>query len=94
MPFDLNCAPAILQQVMSSAFSELLPNHVQILLDDIIIASKTFEEHLQTLRLVSKRLKEFNFTVNPSKSKFGVPSHKGLGFILLKDDVEHNPTKL
>lgn len=46
LPFGLDCAPARFQQTMNSAFFDLLLNHVQSFLDDIIIANKTFEEHI------------------------------------------------
>ena len=41
-----------------------------IYFDDLIVFSKTFEEHLQRLRLVLEKLKENNLRLNPSKCSF------------------------
>lgn len=77
---------------MNLVILDLFRRHVHVFLDDIIIASKTFEEYNQSVRLVLEKLERFNFTVDPNKFKFGVPKHRLLGFILSKDgDPKKDP---
>ena len=57
LPFGISSAPAIFQQVMIQIFQEL--NGVQCYLDDIIVTGKTVEEHMQNLKAVLRRIKEY-----------------------------------
>ena len=57
LPFGINSAPAIFQQVMDKIFQGL--NGVQFYLDDIIVTGKTEEEHMQNLEAVLQRIKEY-----------------------------------
>ena len=54
MPFGLTNAPMTFQRLMESCLGDLHLKHCIIYLDDIIVFSKTPEEHLQRLRWVSK----------------------------------------
>ena len=69
MPFRLTNAPATIQRLMESCLGEL---HLQycIYLDDIIIFSKTPEEHLQRLKLVFQKISEAGSKLKPSKCEF------------------------
>ncbi len=53
MPFGLQNAPSTFQRLMTSCFGDLNFTHLLIYLDDIIIFSKSFNEHLARLQLVS-----------------------------------------
>ena len=57
MPFGLTNAPAQFQAHIQSIFGDLLDISVVIYLDDILIFSKTIEEHQQVVREVLLRLK-------------------------------------
>ena len=52
MPFRLTNAPATFQQLMQSCLGNLYPQYCIIYLDDIIVFSKTLEEHLTRLGAV------------------------------------------
>lgn len=58
-----------------------IPN-IFVYIDDILLATKTVEEHLEILELVMYRLQLFNVQLNPSKCHIGQQSVKYLGFQL------------
>jgi hypothetical protein len=57
MPFGLTNAPAYFMYLMNKVFMEYLDKSVVIFIDDILIFSKTEEEHETHLRLVLERLR-------------------------------------
>ncbi|WVZ76367.1 hypothetical protein U9M48_024345 [Paspalum notatum var. saurae] len=61
MSFGLTNAPAFFMYMMNSVFMEYLDKFVVIFIDDILIYSKTEEEHEQHLRLVLRSLENINF---------------------------------
>jgi hypothetical protein len=56
MPFGLSTAPATFQRMMNTIFFEMLDHGVLVYLDDVLIYSKTVEEHKQLLDKVFKLL--------------------------------------
>jgi hypothetical protein len=58
MPFGLANVPAILMDLMNRVFHDFLDQFVVVFIDDIIIYSKSMEEHEDHLRHVLQRLKE------------------------------------
>ena len=58
MPFGLCNAPAMFQTFMNDIFRDLLDTCVVVYLDDILVYSRTHEEHEQHLRTVLERLKK------------------------------------
>ena len=56
MPFGLSTAPATFQGMMNTIFFEMLDHAVLVYLDDVLIYSKTVEEHKQLLDKVFKLL--------------------------------------
>ena len=67
LSFGLCSAPATFQHLADTVFRDLKWKEVLIYLDDVIIYSKTFEEHLIRLRHVFERLRTANLTLKPSK---------------------------
>lgn len=51
-------------------------------IDDVVIFSKTWEEHLRHLELVLRDIQEVGLTMNPEKCKLGVSQTQYLGFIV------------
>ena len=82
MPFGLTNAPAQFQAHMQSIFGDLLDISVVIYLDDILIFSKTFEEHQQVVREVLLRLKRNGLFLKASKCEFHRNSVEFLGMIV------------
>ena len=82
MPFRLTNAPAQFQAHMQSIFGDLLDISVVIYLDDILIFSKTIEEHRQVVREVLLRLKRNGLFFKASKCEFHRNSVEFLGMIV------------
>ena len=70
IPFGLCNAPATFQHLMQNALAELNLMYCVIYLDDVIIFSHMEEEHLDHLRIVFERFREFNLKLKPSKCSF------------------------
>ena len=71
MPFGLTNAPATFQRLMESCLGELHLNWCIIYLDDIIVFSRTPEEHIHRLRAVFEKLKAAGLKLKPSKCGHG-----------------------
>ena len=69
MPFGLASAPAVFQRMMSTILAPF--NFAHAYLDDIIISSPSFPEHLDHLSAVLSQLSEFNLSAKLSKCAFG-----------------------
>lgn len=95
LPFGLVNSPATLSKLMDRVlgFGELEPN-IFVYLDDIIVASRTFKEHVTRLKELAKRLNQANLRINLTKSKFCVPEVPYLGYILSKDGLRPNPDRV
>ena len=63
-------------------------------LDDLLIFSRTFEEHLEDLRLVIERLKQAGLKLNPSKCHFICLLVKYLGHLITPDGILPNPERV
>ena len=67
MPFGLTNVPATFQWLMQSCLGNLHLHYCIIYLGDVIVFSKTPEEHLLRLRAVFEKLKQGGFKLKPSK---------------------------
>ena len=67
LPFGLVNAPATYQRLMEDCFQGLHLNICYIYLDDLVVLSKTFEEHLDRLEKIFQRLREVNLKLAPKK---------------------------
>jgi len=70
MPFGLCNAGATFQRLIDKVISGELESRAFAYLDDVIVASSTFEEHIETLERLFKRLKEAGLMINREKSVF------------------------
>ena len=71
MPFGLTNAPAAFMDLMNRVFKDYLDKFVVVFIDDILIYSRSHDEHEQHLRLVLQRLKECKLYAKFNKCKFG-----------------------
>ena len=94
MPFGLTNTPATFQRLMESYLGELHLQYCIIYLDDIIIFSKTPEEHLCHLRLVFKKISEAGLKLKPSKCEFFKTRLQYLGHIVSEQGIETNPKQV
>ena len=80
MPFGIKNSQATFQRLMNICLKDL--EGVEVYVDDIVIFSDTWEEHLKRLEQVLFRLKEANFIVNLSNSDFVKPKVIYLGHVV------------
>jgi hypothetical protein len=67
MPFGLKNAPSTFQRVMNLVLYDLIDVCCVVYLDDILIYSRSIEEHWQHLRAVFSRLAQYRFYLKSSK---------------------------
>ena len=79
MPFRLSGAPSSFQKAMDKILKPVLGKGVSVYLDDIIIGSETFEQHVKALEQVFQLLQGAGLTVNLEKCKFGRKELQYLG---------------
>jgi len=92
MPFGLSNAPATFMRLINDIFRMHLGKIVIIYLDDILIFSKTWDEHVQHIRIVFEILREYHLQVKEKKSFFGQTKFQYLGFILDLTGVWPDPS--
>jgi hypothetical protein len=70
MSFGLTNAPAYFMNLMNKVFMEYLDKFVVVFIDDILVFSKSEEEHKEHLRLVLEKLREHQLYAKFSKCEF------------------------
>lgn len=94
MPYGLTGAPATFQAVMNYILQPLLRRCVVVFIDDILIYSKSYEEHLSHVQLVFDILKKHQFLVRLSKCSFAKQQLNYLGHVLSPAGVATDPSKI
>ena len=94
MPFGLTNALATFQWLMQSCLGNLHLHYCIIYLDDVIVFSKTLEEHIVRLRAVFKKLKQARLKLKPSKCEFFRQELTYLGHIISKEGIQTDPKKV
>ncbi|SLM35926.1 gag-pol polyprotein [Lasallia pustulata] len=94
MPFGLTNAPASFQNLINDALREYLDDFAMAYLDDILIFSKTYDEHVRHVRMVLKRLEERDLPVKLSKCEFHKHKIAFLGYIVSTEGIGPDPKKL
>ena len=67
---------------------------VECYIDDIVVKSKHEQDHLKHLEMVFERLRQHNLKMNPMKCAFGVSSGKFLIFVVTKNGIQIDPSKI
>ena len=94
MPFGLINAPATFQRVMDRVFHEVAWKFVLVYVDDIIIYSKTREEHENHLRVVFTLLRNAGLKINLEKCDFFRTRLAFLGHIITVEGITPDPAKI
>ena len=94
MPFGLTNAPATFQCLMETCLGEIHPKWCIIYIDDIIVFSKTPEEHIERLRGVFEKLSAAGLRLKPSKYEFFKSQVTYLGHIVSKNGIETDPKNI
>src|SRR5207237_8480188 len=87
MSFGLTNAPAYFMYLMNKVFMEYLDKFVVVFIDDILIFSKTEEEHEEHLRLVLQKLRDHHLYAKLGKCEYWLEEVAFLGHVLNKDGV-------
>ncbi|MBW0470052.1 hypothetical protein O181_009767 [Austropuccinia psidii MF-1] len=88
MPFRLTNAPASFQNLVNDIFYHLLDIHVVVYLDDIMVLSKSEEEHVTHVSTALSRLRANNPFAKASKCLFHVSSVEYLGYIVSSEGLK------
>ena len=80
MPFGVTNAPATFQRMMNEVFKEELNDFILVYLDDILIFSKTMEEHIQHIRQALEKLRDAKLYARLHKCAFFQQRVEYLGF--------------
>lgn len=82
MPFGLKNGPSVFQRWISTILRDLIEEgQIIVYIDDILIATKTVDEHLIVLKRLMSRLAEYKIEIKPSKCKFLQKQIEYLGYV-------------
>jgi hypothetical protein len=94
MSFGLTNAPAYFMYLMNKVFMEYLDKFVMVFIDDILIYSRSEEEHEHHLCLVLQKLREHRLYAKLSKCEFWLKQVAFLCHVILKGDISVDPSKV
>ena len=94
MSFGLTNAPDYFMYLMNSVFMPKLDKFMVVFIDDILIYSKTAEEHVEHLRVVLSRLQEHKLYTKFSKCEFWLKKVPFLGHVLSDEGTLIDPSKV
>lgn len=94
MPMGCVNSSAALSALVDSVFGVQFEGKCFWYVDDFLIASETFEEHLATLELVASKLSEAELSISRKKSKFCMRKLRFLGMIISERGIEVDESKI
>ena len=94
MPFGLTGATGSFQRLMDCVLSGLLWKSCLVYLDDVIVFSKTFEQHQEHLEQVFQALADANLKIKPSKCRFFQEQVVYLGHTLTRSGITTEDAKV
>lgn len=94
LPFGLSNSPASFQRLMDVVLVNAKYEFAMAYMDDVVVFSRTFEEHLEHLTIVLERMRNAGLTINPGKVKLAEPKINLLGFVVDSGTLRPNEEKL
>jgi len=94
MPFGLSGAPFSFQRLMHAILRDENWLLCLIYLDDILIFSQSFEEHIERIRVIFDKIKQSGLKLSPDKCNFFLNEVKFLGHVVSSDGLKTDPDKI
>ena len=94
MSFGLTNAPAHFMYLMNSVFMPELDKFVVVFIDDILVYSKSTEDHEEHLRVVLQRLRDHQLYAKFSKCEFWIDEVPFLGHVISSEGIAVDPSKV
>ena len=90
MPFGLTNAPVTFNKMMDQLFRKNC-TYTWVFFDDLIIYSKTLDEHKDHLKAKFQELSDHKLYINAKKSELLLQEISYLGHIILKEGIQMDP---
>jgi len=95
MFFGMTNSPAIFQTMMNDIFRDLIAEGIMVVyLDNILIFTRTEEEHAKAIRRVLQVLQEHKLFLHPEKCEFWKERIEYLGLVISENEVSMDPVKV
>jgi hypothetical protein len=94
MTFGLKNAGATYQRAMNLIFHDLLKVLMEVYINDVVVKSVGFIEHMTDLKLSLERMKKYGLRMNPLKCTIGITSGRFLRFVVHEHNIQIDPTKI
>lgn len=94
MPFGLTNAPATFQRSMQHVLAGLQPHIALLYIDDVLIHSPSFPQHLADIETILKRFRTFGLKLKPTKCFFARDEVQYLGHIITPAGLKPDPNKV
>ena len=94
VPFGLTNGPATWQVYINNVLHKFLDIFAVVYLDNIVVYSKTKENHIQHIRQVLQTMKDAKLQIHPGKTIFHAQRIHFLGYIITNNGMEIDPDKV
>jgi hypothetical protein len=91
--FGLKNAGATYQRTITTMFHDMMHCEIEDYVDDIVVKSKTREDHFGILKKVFERCRLYKLKMNPLKCAFGVSAGEFLGFLVHQRGIDVDPAR-